>query len=258
MSIRAVPFATAIVSVALAAEAQDLSTFGTGSDFSGRFIGLTGGAIRSTGEASRGFYDGVLIPLDVRNGLFPDSIGDESFAATAGVTLGYTIQRSGLAGGVELDYAVTDLDVSATFSRVDPNPNPMFNGVNTNTAYYTNLESLTTLRVRGGRVLGETWVYGTAGVAMGRVMNEFTLEIPELGYSSPEWKENEDRYGYALGAGIERPLSERLSLKVEALYFDLEDAVVKARDPVTFNGEAINYHFDNAGVIGRIGVVFRF
>jgi hypothetical protein len=58
--------------------------------------------------------------------------------------------------------------------------------------------------------------------------------------------------------GVEQRLSGRASLKVEVLYYDLDDSVVKASDPAVFPGEAIDYRFDNAGVVGRLGVNFRF
>lgn len=260
------PFAatTLILAASLAApsasEAQDLLG-GSGpaaGDWSGPYVGITAGAVRSTGEAVLGDYEGALLELDVRNGLFPDTIDGPDTAAAGGVTVGFNVARDAFVGGVELDYAFGGPDAAAAFSRVDPNPDPMFNGVHTNTGYETALDGLATLRLRAGRDFGGTLVYATGGLAMGQVENRFTLALPELGYTSPGWSEEGTRMGYAVGLGVERRLSTRVSLKAEVLRYDLDDATVEARDPVTFPGQAIDYRFDNAGTVARIGVNVRF
>ena len=121
----------------------------------------------------------------------------------------------------------------------------MFNGVNTNTGYRTDLDGLATLRLRAGRAFDGTLAYATAGLALGQVENRFTLDLPELGYASPGWSEDGSRQGYAVGAGIERAISARASFKAEVLYYDLDDTTVEARDPVSFPGQALDYRFDN-------------
>lgn len=250
--------AVTIGGTALAAQAQEgPASAGTGG-WAGAYAGATLGAVGSTGESERGDFGGAIISLDVRNGLFPGSIDDEDVAAIGGFHVGYNVERGDLVGGVEFDYAVTGLDVDAAFSRVDPNPNPPFSGIDTNTAYGTAFDDLATLRLRAGRDLGGTLLYATAGLAVANVENRFTLDLPGIGYASPGWDEGGTRVGYAVGVGVERRLTERVSLKAEVIHVDLEDATVEARDPATFPGEFLDYRFDNAATIARVGVSVRF
>lgn len=227
-------------------------------DWSGFYLGATTGAHHSPRASRREHFDGDLVSLDVRNGLFPEIVRNSKVAAIGGVTLGYNLQRGALVGGLEIDYAFTDLNVNSEFSRVDPNPDPTFNGVQTITRYETDVDQLATIRVRAGRSSSRMMIYATGGLALGQVRNDFTLDLPGLGYSSPGWSQDGYRFGYVIGAGVERRLSERVSLKLELLHYDLDDTIVEGRDPTSFPGQSIDYRFNNAGVLGQVGVNVRF
>lgn len=134
----------------------------------------------------------------------------------------------------------------------------MFNGVNTITGYDTEMDAFGTLRLRAGYALGRTLVFASGGLAAGRIENRFSLTLPELGYASPDWSEEGLRWGYAVGAGVEREVAEALSVRVELLHYDLRDTTVYASDPTTFPGQTIAYEFSNSGQIARIGIVKRF
>lgn len=227
-------------------------------DWAGGYAGLTLGGIRSTGRATRGDFSGDLIPLDVSNGLFPAEIDDAQIDAIGGFTLGYDRQRGSLVAGVEVDVSFANSDVEIGFSRIDPNPNPPFAGQDTITGYDTELDGLATARLRVGYAAGRTLLYGTAGLAVGRVENRFSLALPGLGYSSPDWSESGTLTGYTIGAGAERQVTGRLTVKLELLHYDLEDVTVHAEDQANFPGNMIDYEFDNSGTIGRIGLNYRF
>lgn len=226
-------------------------------DWSGGYVGGFVGALRSTGAASLGDYQGALLELDVSNGLFPEDIDDAEVAGTGGLTFGWNRQSGALVTGVEIDFALTGSDVENGFARRDPNPDPTFNGVNTVTGYGTELDTLATARLRAGYASGATLFYVTGGLAAGRVRNGFSLELTELGYAN-DWSASGTRFGYVVGAGIERRMSERLSAKLEVMGYDLADATVNASDPVVFPGQTISYEFDNSGMVARIGLNFGF
>jgi len=226
-------------------------------DWSGGFVGVSAGALRSAGAASLADYGGALLELDVSNGLFPGDIDGADAAAIGGLTFGWNRQNGTFVAGVEIDFALTGSDVRNGFARRDPNPNPTFNGVNTVTGYETELDTLATARLRAGYASGESLFYVTGGLAAGRVRNGFSLELTELGYAN-DWSESGTRFGYVVGAGIERRMSERLSAKLEVMGYDLADATVNAADPAVFPGQTISYEFDNSGVFARIGLNFRF
>ncbi|WP_424930250.1 outer membrane protein [Amaricoccus tamworthensis] len=259
MFIRTVAAALLVTTPALAADDTASSMGRAPTTWSGLYGGVTAGALKSDGEASLGDYEGDLITLDVSNGLFPDSIDGSDTSLIGGVTIGYNHQiNDAWVAGVELDLSFGNSDIEHGFARVDPNPDPIFNGVNTVTGYRTELDGLATARVRLGYSFGDTLAYATGGIAAGRVTNSFSLEMTELGYTSPDWNTSGTRFGYVLGAGVEHRMTEAVSIKAEILSYDLKDATVHATDPTNFPGQAIDYEFDNAGVIGRIGLNFRF
>lgn len=230
-------------------------------DWTGAYGGLLLGAAFSDGRAERTNTAGAVIELDVSNGLFPAEIDDTDKGLLGGVTLGYNLQRDRFVAGLEFDMSAFGLETEPEFSRVDPGP--LFPGVITDTSYRTEISNLATLRLRGGFASGRTLVYGTAGVAAGEVENEFTLSLPNFpgladGYSSPDWREKGTRYGFVVGAGIEQRLTDRISLKGEAIYYDLNDVEVEGRDPTNFPGQEIDYTFDNDGFALRIGLNVAF
>lgn len=210
------------------------------------------------GEAERGRIWSDLIALDVENGLFPDSIDEAETPALDGVSVGYNVQRGGFVGGVEFDISPSDQDVTLDFSRIDPNPDPQFFGIDTITGYRTQIDTMATLRLRAGYASGRTLLYATAGLAGGDVRSEFTLDLPDLGYSSPDWSEDERRYGYVVGLGVERRIGARVGLKAEAMYYDLEEARIVGTDSATFPGQRLDYEFQNDGAIARLGLNVAF
>ncbi|MGI9354651.1 MAG: outer membrane protein [Rhizobiaceae bacterium] len=234
-------------------------------DWSGLRVGVFGGGIHSTGEAELGEIAGVLIPLDVGNGLFPRSIDDDEFGFTGGIGLGYDQQLGNWIGGVEVDGSLTSLNVEHRFSRIDPNPAFPFTGVTTNTTYQTDIDWLATARLRLGYVVSDNLMfYGTGGLAIGEVTNRFRLSIPDFPvaaggpYTSPDWNESGTETGFVIGAGVEKKLSENLRLTFSIQYVDLGDVNVEGTDPAAFPGEEINYRFDNVFTTAKIGLTFSF
>lgn len=250
MIMRPTPIAALLAAAALAAPAA-------AQDWSGPYAGVAAGAARGSGDADLGDFGGDLISRDVANGLFPEGIGDADAAGTGGAFVGYNLQRGAFVGGAELDLTLGGPDSDAGFARRDADPASPFVGVNTVTGYGTDLDGLATLRLRAGWSFGPTLVYATAGVAGGRVGNAFSLSLPELGYART-WSEDGDRWGAAFGVGVERRLTERLSLRAEVLRYDLADVTIEASDEAAFPGNAASYRFDNDGAIARLGVSFRF
>lgn len=227
-------------------------------DWSGGYLGAFGGVAVSNGRAERGAFGGPLITLDVQNGLFPASIDGSEAGMAAGALAGINFQSGAFVGGLEADFGYVWTDVRNSFSRVDPNPNPIFNGVDTNTSYVTEFGGLGTLRARGGYAFDRILVFASAGVAAGNVTNRFTLDLPQLGYTSPDWSDSGMRFGYALSVGIEYRMTDRLSLRFETLYANLADTTVDAVDNVTFPGETISYDFSNDVIIPRLALTAKF
>jgi outer membrane immunogenic protein len=124
-----------------------------------------------------------------------------------------------------------------------------------------NLRWFSTVRARLGYVWGSSLLYGTAGLAIGEIQScvsatDLTPTPPEqFSGCDPTW-----RAGWTLGAGIEHALTDKVSAKLEYLYFDLGHVgynVVpltgKSSLPKVWNGSA-----GTTGNIIRLGVNIKF
>ena len=227
-------------------------------DWNGAYAGAFLGTISSDGRTSRGAYQGALLTLDVQNGLFPGSLSDMATRLSAGISAGYNRQFGRFVAGVEADVLFSDINSQANYSKIDPNPMAPFTGLNTITSYQTQFGSIGTARLRGGVTFNRTMVFASAGLAAGKVINRFTLDLPGLGYSSPGWSTQGTRTGFAVGVGIEHRLTDRVGVKFEAIGIDLQDSVVNAADNATFPGETIDYQFKNQALLERIGICISF
>lgn len=235
-------------------------------DWSGFRAGIFGGTINSFGEAKRTDYTGALLSLDVQNGLFPESISGIDTSLSGGVAVGYDVQKGRWVVGAEADISYANLDVTHYFSRRDPyntttNPhpiNPAFAGLQTDTTYRTKFGSIATARLRGGISFDSRLVYATAGVAYGKIANRFSLALPGLGYTSPDWSDEGWKLGYAVGVGYEQKLTDKIGLRMEVLAVDLADTTIRATDSATFPGQTIDYTFRNRAIMGRFGVMVAF
>ena len=224
-------------------------------DWSGAYAGLSLSGITSDGNADRTRATGFIVQTDVRNGLFPDAIGARESSGFAGGRLGYNTQQGSVVTGVELAISALDQDNDARFSRVDPE---ILVGVDTITRYATRMDGLATLSLRGGYAVDEMLVFGRVGFARAEVENRFTLDLTAANIPLLAFDEDSVRWGYSVGLGVERRVSERISVVGELSYFDLEDATVRARAPDIFPGNALDYTFRNDGVVASIGVNFSF
>ncbi|MBM9594571.1 outer membrane protein [Roseitranquillus sediminis] len=231
-------------------------------DWSGPYAGLSLGASFDDGRARREDAVGGLIERDVALGLFPGSIDDEDRALLGGGHVGFNTQRGSFVAGVELDIGGLGKKNEFEFSRIDPGTGlPDFEGVNTVSGYSTDFDNLASLRLRAGLSRNRSLFYVTAGIAGGAVENEFTLDLEDprdqVDFSG-SWSDEGTRIGYVVGLGLEHRLMDRLSLRAEASYYDLEDVTIEARDEVVFPGQSLSYEFGNDTIIAEVGISYHF
>lgn len=102
----------------------------------------------------------------------------------------------------------------------------------------TQIKSLFAAKPKVGYVLedNKTMLYGMAGVVVGEINRSITqgdgVEFLNTGTTVSSTKSNQ--FGYTLGAGIERMISEQLSIKFELNYVNLGNA------NFTYSGPALN------------------
>jgi outer membrane immunogenic protein len=132
---------------------------------------------------------------------------DSTIDVSAGSNSGELDLDNGFVGGVHVGYnwqrannVVLGLEASIT-------------GVDDETDDVNVTDYLATVRGRLGYAMDKTLVYATGGVAW-------------LGYSDDTiFGELDDSFGWVAGAGIEHKLTNRISLGLEALYYDVNTDV---------------------------------
>jgi outer membrane immunogenic protein len=141
--------------------------------------------------------------------------GDKEFMG--GIQVGYNTEVNGVIVGGELEYSHlgdTEVDVprGALIER-----------------------HRVAAKAKAGAAMGETLLYGTAGMAMTSLRDGKTVEGPD------GWKP-----GYLLGAGVEQNLNANLSAKVEYNYVRTND--VRSFDGVTTSQTDVSDHVIKGGV----------
>jgi outer membrane immunogenic protein len=193
--------------------------------WAGPYIGINGGAVWHRLQTDS---DGTLF-----NGFF-DSSKVTATGATFGGQIGYNWQSQNFVYGLEAD--LNWVGGSGTESRV-----PFFGTV----TYSTKLTWLGTARARAGLAFGRTLVYGTGGLAVGGVKNNWTF----VGCGTCLVEDRGTRTGWTAGGGIEHFISNpHVTVKVEALYVDL------GRSTQTRSDGDYTSRFKNSAVVGRLGL----
>lgn len=173
----------------------------------------------------------------------PGFSGDFKEGAVGGLHFGYDQQNGNWVYGIVGEVIFADVGDEQQGRSVTP-------------ATYTiarDLDTYGTLRSRAGYlVTPTTLVYGTAGLAFGDV--DFSYSQPGSGATTTTSGGQDDGVGYAAGFGVERKISQRLSLSAEYLYVNLGDndftanlngGPFSAADPVNgTNGTGSDEDFD--------------
>ena len=187
------------------AAAQDASSY----RWTGFYIGAHGGG----GE---GRIDGASVDLQ---------------GALAGGHIGYNWQGSQAVFGIEADLSWSDYDSSVSTS---------LGGFKVTAG--ANQDFLTSVRGRLGFADGPIMVYGTFGIAYTEVEASFSVTGPGVNISDSAKTELTGIIG---GAGLEYALSSNVSLRGEALWYEVHPDFDFSQDG--FQGSVyrggISYHF---------------
>ena len=154
--------------------------------WSGFYVGIQGGyGWGDTEHHQGGLSTGTF---DISGGL-------------AGVTWGTNWQRGNVVYGLESDFSFSSIDGDTAV------------GCGLGFTCFTDIRTLSTSRVRLGYAMDRSLVYVTGGLAYGNVRAGIRDAVDD----------DETRFGWTLGAGIEWAFAPRWSLKAEYLHVDLGD-----------------------------------
>jgi outer membrane immunogenic protein len=164
-----------------------------------------------------------------------------------GVQAGYNAQFGALVLGVEADYQFADLDRTTNYLGSVAGP-----------YYLTNakLNQFGTVRGRVGYAFDRFMVYGTGGLAAGRVKTSVAVTPGITGVGTAYGAIVSDMsVGYALGAGVEAALWSKWSVKGEYLYVNL------GKEGSTYRiggGASATANIKTDAQIVRVGLNYRF
>jgi outer membrane immunogenic protein len=270
--------------VASAVDAQTL-------EWTGFYVGVTAGALGGQGGTSLDYdtpqpISGVLFidnaPRTANTGGALDDLAtaigpltpwptsfDGGAALGFGAHAGYNRQAGNIVFGIEADASILGGSSSSFHAEDSFFTDPDNNGSRiSDLSVSAGVETLFTLRPRIGVTTGRSLFYATGGLAFGRASLSTSASLAEAyvdsGKSSnatTEWEGSADawRTGFAIGGGAEFKASERLTLRAEALYYDLGTLGVTALGTST-NASAVQSYraeMDMSGIVGRIGFSYR-
>ncbi|MGQ7792402.1 outer membrane protein [Faunimonas sp. B44] len=157
-----------------------------------------------------------------------------------GLQAGYNLQLGQFVVGAEGDFQWTGID--------DRLPTRVSSGAVAVTGFAsTDLDWYATLRARAGITFDRFLVYGTAGVALAMVDYRTTVTVPA---PTEVMRNNDAKWGYVLGGGVEYAFNENLSMKGEYQYIDISIDPLRSATYVTV--PTPGYH------TVRVGLNYRF
>ncbi|HZP20659.1 MAG TPA: hypothetical protein VFB16_10690 [Bauldia sp.] len=203
-------------------------------DWQGTYVGIFGG-YGSLHQDATETNDG--------GGVF-NSVGTTFGLTTGGAIGGVEAGRNWRAGkfvyGIEADVGFSSIDGSVV--------HPTLGGDLTQAAA---LKALATLRARGGVTIGNTLLFGTAGVAFADLHDQAyaTSDPTVIAVEKSGW-----RAGGVIGGGVETALTPKLSLKGEILFAGFP----KVAGVNTGSSGGYGFDFKDCLVVARAGLNFHF
>ena len=175
----------------------------------------------------------------------------------AGIEGGYNWQVGNLLLGLEADLEGVQLDGATNSGDV------LYPGTRASrftVTSYGNADWLFTARPRIGLVAPNHWLfYATGGLAVTQLESDFSF-IDNRG-ALESGRINAAVVGYAVGGGVEAPLTDRLSLKVDYLFVDFPNtpgSVTANSLTASFPGQVFSHSSDFKADIVRAGLNYRF
>ena len=217
--------------------------------WSGFHVGVSGGFGFNEDDPR---YSYLNVPPDVIS-LLPKSADLDADGGLVGGTVGFDKQFGQVVLGIEGDLSWTGFGENA-IHNVAGDPSIEFPPIKFRTDYQ--MDWLSTVRGRVGVAFDRWMLYGTAGVAFAKVSLDTTVTVGDPPMGQLTGAEDTTKSGWTAGGGGAVAITPHISLKAEALYYDLGNVTVRSTDPrddvVLFTDQ------DVSGVIARGGIDYRF
>ena len=246
--------AAALVLVCNSAFAADLADYSSpplqdAYSWSGFHVGVSGGFGFNQDDPEYSFLN---VPPDVIS-LLPRSADLDADGGLVGGTVGFDKQFGQVVVGIEGDLSATDFGENA-IHNVAGDPSIDFPPIKFRTDYQ--MDWLSTVRGRVGVAFDRWLLYGTAGLAFAKLSLDTSVTVGDPPMGQLTGSEETTKSGWTAGGGGAVAITPHISLKAEALYYDLGNVTVRSTNPqqdvVLFTDQDVN------GVIARGGIDYRF
>jgi outer membrane immunogenic protein len=183
---------------------------------------------------------------------FPSFVGGTDNGAIGGLQAGYNWQRGCTVFGLEADWSWAALAGTKIYGD-EPDDDVSLR-------VQSQLGGFGTLRTRAGLVVDNVLLYMTGGLAFANFERRWTLQDDD---DLETFASSETRLGWATGFGVEWALTDRITIKSEALWLRFDDVSVSS-----FNNHNNNHNNDDDEharfdlqdnlFVARIGMNFKF
>lgn len=201
-----------------------------------------------------GFYVGAQAGWafggDGGEGIFEDDDEDDLFEGddfggfTVGAKVGYDVQVNRFVVGLVADVNYLDFDSDIDFDDEDTDAAMSLS---------ESIDWYASLRGRAGFLVTDTvLLYGVGGLAYASTDSEGTF-IDEDG-TEGEFGDDDDSWGWTLGAGVEAAVTQNLRVGLEYAYFDFGDGEDEDDDSESFDFDSADFDFHTV----RASVSYKF
>jgi outer membrane immunogenic protein len=214
-----------------------------------------GGHVGYGGGDAETFFDPLPDAQTFIN-LKPVTLNPEPMGWMYGFHAGYNMPRGKWVFGVEGDYSWTTFDGFIDMSPFEQNNGAPLNGT---LSVDQTTDWLSTIRGRAGWVHNDRHlIYGTAGVAFGKINTDALTDGQPTSIISYLGQVSGTRMGWTWGGGIEGALTEKVTWRAQYLVYNFGDEVVVANPTPAHPPFQIRYtsSASSSAVVGGISIKF--
>ena len=208
----------------------------------------------------RGRADTTFTPLPTAAqfiNMAPTTLRPDPNGLNYGVQGGYTWQTGHFVVGGEADISWSRMSGTATVTPIIQNSGTPFPGTGFLTAHH-HTKWFSTVRARAGLALGQVLLYGTGGLAYGRVNHSANADFRPGGTIQYPASLSKAKTGWTVGGGAEVGINKHWSWKVEYLYNNLRKESLTA-NPIPVNPPfQVAYTWETRAHTFNTGINFRF
>jgi outer membrane immunogenic protein len=221
--------------------------------WTGAYLGINAGY--GTGESTGSEY--CTTPAGVVSGAGCNAPMPAALSPAGGFVggqIGYNYQTGLFVWGVEGDIQVSHINDSTGATPL-PCCIPTLGATGYTLLRSENLDWFGTVRGRLGlAVWDRTLIYGTGGLMYGEEVVNFLVTTPFT--TTYQAQSSGTHTGWVAGGGIEYAFTNKISAKVEGLYYDLGSETIAASNTASPFTETANFHYK--GALVRLGANLKF